>query len=224
MVFPGRRRYLKSGVAILLGLVVLLAAFSNPVNLPFTDGQTRAEPQPITHCTEISQSGTYKLTQDIQGGKLADSCIRINESHVTLQGRGHTLRGTGATDSTAILVSHPQGVTDVTVRSVKTTRWNRGVHVANGSDITMQHVDAWENAEGITVSNSTSVTVADVRLTRNLFGLVVDKSSHHVTLSSAHFERNVAGNVSWGGDQPRTNGTTPNQRFGGERSVKATLS
>lgn len=198
----------KRWVIVFLTLGLLLVAIGLTVHLPATDGLILADPQPVSHCTVISHEGTYKLTQDLQGGKLADSCIRINESHVTLQGQGHTLRGNGATDSTAIYVSQPGGVTDVTVRSAKTTRWNRGVHVVNGSDITITNVDAWENAEGITVWNSTHVDISDVRLTNNLFGLVVDRSSHQLSVASAHIEHNAAGNVSWGGDWSGSNATT----------------
>jgi hypothetical protein len=202
------RLSLKRWMVVFLGLGLLLAATSLLIHHPSTGGLTQAEPRPVSHCTVISHEGTYKLTQDIQGGKLADSCIKVNESHVTLQGRGHTLRGNGATDSTAIYVSQPRGVTDVTVRSVKTTGWNRGVHVANGSDITFQNIDAWENAEGVTVWNSTDVIITDVRLTQNLFGLVVDRPSHHLTISSAHVERNVASNISWSDDRSRSNIST----------------
>ncbi|WP_458209874.1 right-handed parallel beta-helix repeat-containing protein [Haladaptatus sp. NG-SE-30] len=208
------RQSLTRWVVVVLTLGVLLAATSLMIHHPSTDGLTQDEPQPVSHCTVISHEGTYKLTQDIQGGKLSDSCIRVNESHVTLQGRGHTLRGNGATDSTAISVSHPRGVTDVTVRSVKTTGWNRGVHVANGSDITIQNTDAWKNAEGITVWNSTHVAITEVRLTNNLFGLVVDRSSHQLSVSTAHIEHNVAGNVSWGDYRSGSNGTTATTKPG----------
>lgn len=171
------RQSLKRWVIVVLALGVFLAATSSTVHLPSIDSLTQAKPQPVLHCTVISHEGAYKLTQDTQGGKLTDSCIQINKSHVTLQGRRHTLRRNGATDSTAVSISHPRGVTDVTVRSVKTTGWNHGVHVSNGSEITIKHVDAWKNAEGITVWNSIHVVITDMRLTNNLFGLVVDRAT-----------------------------------------------
>ena len=117
---------------------------------------------------------------------------------MTLQGGKHTLTGRGATDSTAILVSNPNGVSDVTVRSIKTTRWNRGVHIINTSDATLQDVDAWRNAEGVTVWNSTEIRIDNARLTNNLFGLVVDRSSAGVSVSSVYFEGNNIWNISWG--------------------------
>ncbi|MFH5800813.1 right-handed parallel beta-helix repeat-containing protein [Haladaptatus sp. CMAA 1911] len=194
-LLPSRARW----IVLLVGLSIILAALSLVIQPSlFNDTPLAEEPVPISHCTVISEEGTYTLTQDIRGGRIASSCIRIKESHVTLQGSKHTLMGRGATDSTAILISSPDGVSDVTVRSIKTTRWNRGVHLVNTSDATLQDVDAWRNTEGVTVWNSTKIRIKDCRLTNNLFGLVVDRSSPRVSVSSVYFEGNNIWNISWG--------------------------
>ncbi|GAA0255298.1 hypothetical protein GCM10009000_084980 [Halobacterium noricense] len=95
-------------------------------------------------------------------------------------------------------MSNPHGVSDVTVRSVKATRWNRGVHIANASDIMIRDVDAWRNAEGVTIWNSTNSKVIGGRLTNNLFGIIIDQPSNDISISSIHFEGNTVGNVSRG--------------------------
>ncbi len=195
-------------IVLVLGLGIILAVLGLVVQPSlFTNTPLEEEPVPISHCTVISEEGTYTITQDIRGGRIASSCIRIKESHVTLQGGRHTLTGKGATDSTAILVSNPNGVSDVTLRSIKTTRWNRGVHIVNTSDATLQDVDAWRNAEGVTIWNSTKIRIRSVRLTNNLFGLVIDRSSNEISVSSVHFEGNNVWNISWGEYQSQSNQT-----------------
>ncbi len=206
---PSRYRLTRRRVVILFLLSIVLSVGIILAVQDTTTGNDLSikQSQSVKHCRMISSPGTYHITQDIQGGQLAKSCITINASHVTLNGRDHIIIGRGVTDSTAILIQNRMGITDVSVNSVRIRRWNRGVHIVNASQVTVQNVDAWLNAEGVTVWNSSEIKIVGGRLTRNLIGLVVDDSSSQIAVSKAHIEQNQI-NVDWAYNRSETKTTS----------------
>lgn len=157
-----------------------------------------AEYTNITSCTTISEPGQYALRRDIGGSAgLSDSCITIQANNVVLNGFGHTVNGGGATNSTGIRVEG-NSVTDVTIRAVTVTSWNRGIHVKNSSRVSVQNTTATGNAEAVTYWNTAHSSISQSKFRRNLLGVVVDNASRNVAISDNRFENNYAGDITRG--------------------------
>ncbi|RBI60605.1 hypothetical protein DMJ13_16560 [halophilic archaeon] len=157
-----------------------------------------AEYTNITSCTTISEPGQYALRRDIgRSAGLSDSCITIQANNVVLDGFGHTVNGRGVTNSTGIRVEG-NSVTDVTIRSVTVTDWNRGIHVMNSSQVSVQNMTATGNAEAVTYWNTAHSSISQSQLRRNLFGVVIDNASRNVAILDNRFENNYAGDVKRG--------------------------
>ncbi len=152
----------------------------------------------VTSCTTITEPGQYALRRNVGGSAgLSESCITIRANNVVLDGFGHTVDGRGVTNSTGIRVEG-ESVTDVTIRAVTVTDWNRGIHVMNGSQVTIRNVNATTNAEAISIWNTRRSSVTRSEFHQNLLGVVVDNASTNVTVSGNRFENNYAGDVKRG--------------------------
>ncbi len=158
-----------SSRVLVVGLVLLCVVGgaahvgSPPVASATAASATTTAPQTATtvgSCTTITKPGHYVLAHDIHNGKAAIStgCIKIRANDVVFDGGGHTLDGYGVSDTSGV---HVDGVSNVTVRNLRTKDWNRGVYVQDSSAVTVRDVVTFNNAIGI------GVTDADARLVNN---------------------------------------------------------
>ncbi|RBI58510.1 hypothetical protein DMJ13_26470 [halophilic archaeon] len=186
-------------IIIPLGIIAGSILFITDGFIGSPDGNASgAEYTNITSCTTISEPGQYALRRDIRGSAgLSDSCITIRANNVVLDGFGHTVNGRGATNSTGIRVEG-NSVTDVTIRAVTVTGWNRGIHVMNSSRVSVQNITARGNAEAVTYWNTVHSSISRSKIRRNLFGVVTDNASRNVAISDNRFENNYAGDVKRG--------------------------
>jgi hypothetical protein len=153
----------------------------------------------VTECTTISEPGQYALRRNVGGSVgLSDSCIVINSSDVLLDGFGHDVGGHGVTNSTGITIRNSSAVSNVTVRTVELTNWNRGLLVQNASGVHLRRINASNNADGIAFWNVSRSSIKKSRFERNLVGVVVDEESAAVTVANNDFDGNYAETVAWG--------------------------
>ena len=147
--------YLRSG---LLALVLLAA-------IPAALGATS-----ITGPTVISSPGTYVLTQDITGGSPA---IWVKSSGVTIDGNGHTIRGSGG--SYGILVNN-DGTTlsGVTIKNVRLQNWNCGIYFKGVASSTASGVTAVSNGKaGINLRTTRGTTISGCTVSGNQQGILL---------------------------------------------------
>ncbi len=182
-MMPSSRSGLVVGLAlavVLAGVVSGVTAGARDVTDALDDGTGAAvddasadravTPTRIDSCTTIGEPGRYVLAGDVNGNPpLSSACIEVAASDVTLDGRGHAVDGNGVSDTTGVLVAN---VSNVTVRNLRVTDWNRGVYVRDASDVTVRGVTAVENAIGVDVRNA-DARVVGVRAERNLHGVAL---------------------------------------------------
>lgn len=99
----------------------------------------------IDECTEITESGTYELTDDIEDSD-ADKCIEILVGDVTLNGNDHFIEGEDDGDTVGVFVDHDGD--EVVVTNLVVKDWEQGVLIEDG-ETTVEHVEAMSNDDGI---------------------------------------------------------------------------
>lgn len=154
------------------------AAFETGVAPTLTDGGNPGvvttdagdDPAGIEECVEIDRPGEYRLADEITSPKLIPStdCILITASDVTLDGRGRSMVGSGASDTTAVYV---RDATNVTVRDLEVTGWHRAVHYQNVEGGSVENVRVSDNVFGVTFWATEGVSVDDSRISGNFFGI-----------------------------------------------------
>ncbi|NLX50404.1 MAG: hypothetical protein GXY82_11175 [Methanospirillum sp.] len=148
--------YLRSG---LLALVLLAA-------IPAALGATS-----ITGPTVISSPGTYVLAKDIAGGN--SPAIWVQSSGVTIDGNGHTIRGSGG--SHGILVNR-DGTTlsGVEIRNVRLQGWNCGLYFKGVASSTATGVTATSNGKaGINLRTTRDTTISGCTVSGNQQGILL---------------------------------------------------
>jgi len=102
----------------------------------------------VTSCTEISESGQYRLTRDIITTIDRFDCIRITASDVTLDGNGHRIKYNSSIFDSSAGVRVGSGVSNVTVHSMTIRYFQYGVDFVNASD---------SEAHNLTINHNVSV-------------------------------------------------------------------
>lgn len=158
--------YLRSG---LLALVLLAA-------IPAALGATS-----ITGPTVISSPGTYVLAQDIAGGN--SPAIWVKSSGVTIDGNGHTIRGSGG--SFGILVNK-DGTTlsGVTIKNVRLQNWNCGIYFKGVASSSASGVTAVSNGKaGINLRTTRDTTISGCTVSGNQQGILLWQDCDSNTIS-----------------------------------------
>ena len=158
--------YLRSG---LLALVLLAA-------IPAALGATS-----ITGPTVISSPGTYVLAQDIAGGN--SPAIWVKSSGVTIDGNGHTIRGSGG--SFGILVNK-DGTTlsGVTIKNVRLQNWNCGIYFKGVASSSASGVTAVSNGKaGINLRTTRGTTISGCTVSGNQQGILLWQDCDSNTIS-----------------------------------------
>jgi len=160
---------LRSGLIALVLVAVIPAAF----------GATT-----ITGPTVISSPGTYVLAKDITGGK--SPAILVQSSGVTIDGNGHTIRGSDAAGSFGIHVTKSgKTLTDVTVKNVRLQDWYDGIYFRGVNNGRIESVTSTGNVRaGISLRESNNNVITGCTVSGNMQGLYVwSKCSRNVIQS-----------------------------------------
>lgn len=157
-------------------LVLLVAVSAMPIP---TSAQANTE---ITSCQVINSSGTYQVTEDIDG---SGTCIDIQtENDVTIEGNGYAITGDGS--GTAI-EGNPG--TSVTVRNVEVSNWENGIS-PNSANLVVEDSVISSNTDGIEYAN------ANVELVRTE---VTGNEEWGVFMTAGYFQ-STDGRISNNGD------------------------
>lgn len=178
--WPDRAALVVPLVAAVTLLVAVALALSGP-------GPTvaAAQPTPVDSCTTIYESGEYELVTDIvddRTTRLSQACIKITADDVVFDGGGHLVDGKGISDTTGVRV---RGASDVVVRDVRVTNWNRGVHYDGVTGGAVVGVNATSNARGLDFDRSQDVTVEGGTYTANLIGVDLARENRDVAVPDA---------------------------------------
>ena len=133
----------------------------------------------LESCAVIDEPGRYELTADVRGA--GNACLHVRASDVVLDGNGHVVTGTNATNVSAGVLVHngsasriEQAVaepTNVTVRDLRVTGWASGVRtgefVSDGPPVTLANVTAADNGAGFVLYGAGESTLVDLTATGN---------------------------------------------------------
>lgn len=162
-----RSRWVAS-VFALVAVSGLLLVFGAPTLATSTfDGH----PTHLDSCSEITESGRYVLTDDIES--RSESCIRIEADNVILDGGNHVVDGHEFRENTT-------GVSvtgrNVTVRDLTALNWTFGVKYEGARSGTVRNVTTWRTGDGVTISDSPKTRVEGVTATNGFTGIFVRNS------------------------------------------------
>ena len=182
--------------ALVVGAVLVGSAFVIYSTAPSQTGtpSAGADATRIDSCTTITEPGAYVLTADIEDNKrtrLSESCIRIAADDVTFDGGGHLVDGRGISDTRGVTANG----TNVTVRNVSVSDWDRGIYYTNVSGGTIEGVNATENGFGIDLDRSREVTITNSDVSGNLIGVDLKRSNHDLELADNRLSGNYVADV-----------------------------
>ncbi|QLG28573.1 right-handed parallel beta-helix repeat-containing protein [Halorarum halophilum] len=181
---------------VVVGAVLVGSAFAIDSTAPPGSDSPRvgADATRIDSCTTITEPGAYVLTTDVENDKhtrLSESCIRIESDDVLFEGDGHVVDGRGISDTRGVTANG----TNVTVRNVTVSDWDRGIYYRNVSGGTIEGVNATENGYGIDLDWSREVTIADSDVSGNVIGVDLMRSNDDVELEDNRLGGNHVADV-----------------------------
>lgn len=108
---------------------------------------------PDTFPVEITERGSYYLTEELQVTDASTNAIFISSSYVTLDLNGFALVGPGATGNAAsgVAVISTENITDITIRNGTVLNWRGdGINIPTGNvtGVLIQNVRAHFNSLG----------------------------------------------------------------------------
>ena len=123
------------GIAALCTLLLLFGAVG---------GAAAAGPTTVSSCTTIDQPGLWELSGDVVDD-AATACLRITSSDVIVDGNGHTVDGVDAdagSDAVRIVGTSGARLSNVTVRNIDVTGWERAVNATYANDTAIEDLTA----------------------------------------------------------------------------------
>jgi len=134
---------------------------------PYTCPQDCSSPpttpsQEISYCTSITSSGEYYLTQDISSSEL--KCIDIQAYNVTLDCRGHIIKGVSASGSAGIYV---YGFSSIKIINCIISDWDVGIYLERSSYIILSNITVTSNYNGIHLFQSDSSILSNITAISN---------------------------------------------------------
>lgn len=182
------------------GLVVLA-----PVSpTASADGRQPGDATEVTNCRVIDDPGRYVLTEDITGGGSGDqftfasqTCLVVRSDDVVFEGRGHRVDGLGVTDTTGIAVvgDADDPVSNVTVRNVVVTDWNRGVYFRHSDGGALRDSTLRHNAYGAMIEHATGTELSGSTARDDLIGVYEGQDANETAFSGMSYGGNEAGDV-----------------------------
>ncbi|MXV61906.1 PGF-CTERM sorting domain-containing protein [Natronorubrum sp. JWXQ-INN-674] len=133
------------------------------------------------------------MQNDLQG---SETCLQVEADGVTIDGNGHTITGSGSSDSYGIevgVVDHPYSTDiepwNVHVHDVTLEGWDNGLTARSVERLTVEEVTAENSAsDGIRVRDGVGIEISEAKVTNNggdgiSFGDVHDSTVEYVTAS-----------------------------------------
>ena len=117
----------------------------------------------------------YTLTGNITGYTNA---IVIQRDNVTLDGKGYTIQGTGATLSTGIGLPRRNSVT---IKNVGIRDFRYGIYLNNCSDNSVAGNNITNNRFGIFKFRGSNSSISENEITNNVYGIWLEAQSDNVT-------------------------------------------
>lgn len=145
---------------VAIACLLLLAAGTLPLSAAGATQQCSTIDGPTT----ITDPGCYELTSDVTNAD-GTTYVTIAADDVVLDGNGHTIDGTSAAESSAVVVDgSEQRRSNVTIRDLVTAEWERGIVLRHTDDVRIERVTVRESTDaGIVVEQSTGAVVRDSR-------------------------------------------------------------
>ncbi len=150
-----RRTLLKTGAASVLGVSAMGTAAAQ------SGSTTHISSAPYT----IDSPGRYVVTADLSTAD--ECCIKIRASDVVLDGRSHTLTGTGTCDG----VQAKGNYSNVRVKSLVTRKWKNGVYFQGLRNSKLWNVVTVDNDRGVAFERGERNELARTHAFRNTTGL-----------------------------------------------------
>ncbi|RLC80189.1 MAG: hypothetical protein DRI61_06325, partial [Chloroflexi bacterium] len=109
------------------------------------------------------------------------TCINITSSDVIFDGNGHSITGTDLDDTYGIYVyNSTQTLTNITLKNVVLSHWNRGIYIRNSGDVAIQNITSFLNtvgtstyySSGIYSTSSYNLSIKDANGSYNDYGIL----------------------------------------------------
>jgi parallel beta-helix repeat protein len=173
-------------VAFNVELVKSDYAWTEPIYIR-ADGSISPATAPISSVDNV----TYTLTDNIEGNVPADSsAIIIQRDNIIIDGAGHTITGTEATNSTGIELTERN---NVTIKNMKITIFWDGIwldHSLSNNSVSGNNITA-NNYYGIYLESSSNNSVSGNDITNNGEGIYLNSSSNN-TIYTNNFVNNTS--------------------------------
>lgn len=180
-----RRMFLRGG-ALAVGATV----FSGHVSARKHNGNGQV--REIDSCTEITESGRYVLTEDLEAS--GGVCLVISADDVLLDGVGHTIsngRGTGV----AVGAYSDPGFSNVTVQNLTITNLGAGITQGNTTGGEVRNVTVKQCGNGLWFDQSHDIDVRENEISNNGRGIVNTEHSTGNVFRSNTVTDNARGGI-----------------------------
>ena len=161
--------------------------------------EVRDDPSLIEECTTITESGTYRLGENLTAAADSKACIVIDADDVIFDGQGLTINGTVGAESEAKTEHYGVDVSgsedtvrsNVTIRNLVVTEWTHGVHFEEATDVAVRDVTAVSNRVGVATKAVERATIRGGEYVENAkHGVRIRPKSEAVTVSRATISDN----------------------------------
>jgi len=171
----------KTKISVVIGIALLISFITIFLSPKFVKSQESYTP--ITNCTQITQPGEYRLTQDIIDSS-ASICIDIQSNDVILDCQGHIVDGTRNLWTLGISISG----SNVTIKNCIVRDWFDGIHVSSNN--TLLNITAYSNMDnGILVGGAYN-TLINVTSDSNGDGIYIQSGYNTLLNITATNNRN----------------------------------
>lgn len=126
----------------------------------------------ITFCDEITQPGSYRVTQDLSC-RSCPQCLLIDASNVTIDLQGHSITGDGTTPSAGIKVPRRAGVFNIEVRNGTVASFGDGINLEGATHSRIERMRVFDNKGFGIVADAHSAVVSNIAARNGLTGIQV---------------------------------------------------
>jgi nitrous oxidase accessory protein NosD len=185
-------------LVVIIGLVYYIYAHYLATTPPPVRNVTVTPPfsYNITGCTNITRSGTYRVTHNISTSLTSGTCINIATSNVRILGPNMDLDGTGPYN---ITVAPTYGikvdnVRNITIYGLKISKFSYGIYFSGSSDLNVTNSTfRIITLSGIYFLNSPGAIVKNVNVTQvsSVFGGIFIMRSDAINISNSIIQNNA---------------------------------
>lgn len=172
---PSRRAFMRAGA-----LAVGFTASSGQVSARGHNGNGQV--QEIDSCTEITESGRYVLTEDLEAS--GGVCLAINADDVLLDGAGHTIFGSSRPTGIDVGEYPGPGFSNVTIENLTITGFFIGIYFGGMFDSQIRNVTVEQCRYGLWFDESTDNDIRENEFSNNDTGIHITEASSSNVLRS----------------------------------------